>query len=359
MRQRRKNFCLKGSILEFEPYRLVLAIIDAFLSGLRFAAWGCIPSMASNALFVLELLPPLQPKRRGRGHEKSLTNAMHLCSGKGLIFVATPNLQPHPTMKPANTSSPVEETHPTQEPLKYQIWVLKVSIHCEGCKRKVKKVLQGIDGVYITTIDLHQQKVTVAGNVDAETLIKKLNKTGKHAELWPEKANKKGKKSKGKNNEKQSSDEEEKGTPVFAPTAEKSGPHRRKKKKKKKGQANKVTMAASPVPGVQAGIRSSEHHHHHHPRVGFDHGTTMVNLSPTNQQHLYSYPTSTYNVPSTPEVVSYSVADSIQNHDPSHYFTPSPYTYAASYPVSYSTKSIPLDSFEILSDENPNGCFIM
>ncbi|KAK1264962.1 hypothetical protein QJS04_geneDACA017029 [Acorus gramineus] len=31
------------------------------------------------------------------------------------------------------------------EPLKYQTWVLKVPIHCEGCKRKVKKVLHSID----------------------------------------------------------------------------------------------------------------------------------------------------------------------------------------------------------------------
>ncbi|KAJ0960151.1 hypothetical protein J5N97_002070 [Dioscorea zingiberensis] len=75
------------------------------------------------------------------------------------------------------------------EPLKYQTWVLKVFIHCEGCKRTVKKALQSIDGVYKTNVDLQHHKVTVIGNVLAETLIKKLLKTGKHAELWPEKNN--------------------------------------------------------------------------------------------------------------------------------------------------------------------------
>eukprot|EP01018_Ginkgo_biloba_P003643 Gb_16258 [translate_table: standard] len=70
--------------------------------------------------------------------------------------------------------------------LKTQTWVLKVFIHCEGCKKKVKKVLQSIDGVYTTTVDAAEQKVTVTGNVDSETLIKKLLKTGKHAELWPQ-----------------------------------------------------------------------------------------------------------------------------------------------------------------------------
>ncbi|KAK6937407.1 Heavy metal-associated domain, HMA, partial [Dillenia turbinata] len=97
--------------------------------------------------------------------------------------------------------TPKEET---PEPLKYETWVLKVSIHCEGCKKKVKKVLQSIEGVYTTTVDSQQHKVTVTGNVDADTLIKKLAKNGKHAELWPEKLEKKDKKSgKTKTNEKQ------------------------------------------------------------------------------------------------------------------------------------------------------------
>ncbi|KAG0468310.1 hypothetical protein HPP92_017638 [Vanilla planifolia] len=73
------------------------------------------------------------------------------------------------------------------EPLKCQTWVLKVSIHCEGCKKKVKKVLQGIDGVYRIMVDAQLQKVTVTGNVDANLLMKRISKAGKHAELWPEK----------------------------------------------------------------------------------------------------------------------------------------------------------------------------
>ncbi|KAF2298481.1 hypothetical protein GH714_023738 [Hevea brasiliensis] len=90
------------------------------------------------------------------------------------------------------------------EQLKYQTWVFKVPIHCEGCRKKVKKVLQGVDGVYMTQIDPQQHKVTVTGNVDAETLIKKLARSGKHAELWPEKPDNKDKKpGKSKSNGKQ------------------------------------------------------------------------------------------------------------------------------------------------------------
>ncbi|XWS76536.1 hypothetical protein CRYUN_Cryun01aG0185100 [Craigia yunnanensis] len=93
--------------------------------------------------------------------------------------------------------------------LKYKTWVLKVLIHCQGCNKKVKKVLQAIDGVYETTIDSQQHKVTVTGCVDSETLIKKLTKSGKYVELWPEKPEKKEKKpGKSKNDEKQKDVEE-------------------------------------------------------------------------------------------------------------------------------------------------------
>ncbi|XP_023761533.1 uncharacterized protein LOC111909972 [Lactuca sativa] len=62
---------------------------------------------------------------------------------------------------------------------------LKVNIHCYGCKEKVKKILRKIEGVYSVDIDSDQQKVKVSGDVDSTTLINKLVKSGKHAELWP------------------------------------------------------------------------------------------------------------------------------------------------------------------------------
>ncbi|KAM7275044.1 hypothetical protein ACFE04_016910 [Oxalis oulophora] len=74
--------------------------------------------------------------------------------------------------------------------LKIQTCVLKVNIHCDGCKQKVKKLLQRIEGVFQVSIDADQQKVTVSGSVDSTILINKLTKAGKHAELWsPNKSN--------------------------------------------------------------------------------------------------------------------------------------------------------------------------
>ncbi|KAI4369613.1 hypothetical protein MLD38_018036 [Melastoma candidum] len=71
-----------------------------------------------------------------------------------------------------------------EEVLKVKTCVLKVNIHCYGCKLKVKKILQKVDGVFTTAIDSEQGKVTVSGNVDPAVLIRKLNKAGKHAEIW-------------------------------------------------------------------------------------------------------------------------------------------------------------------------------
>ncbi|XP_019187974.1 PREDICTED: heavy metal-associated isoprenylated plant protein 35-like [Ipomoea nil] len=82
----------------------------------------------------------------------------------------------------SNTAAPADH----QEPLKHKMWVLKVSIHCEGCKQKVKKILQQVPGVSGIDIDIRQQRVVVTGDVHADTLIKKLVKSGKNAELWPQ-----------------------------------------------------------------------------------------------------------------------------------------------------------------------------
>ncbi|GJN31447.1 hypothetical protein PR202_gb19847 [Eleusine coracana subsp. coracana] len=64
-----------------------------------------------------------------------------------------------------------------------QTVVLKVSIHCHGCKKKVRKVLKSVEGVHNVTVDAGQHKVTVTGTVDADTLVKRLYKSGKQALL--------------------------------------------------------------------------------------------------------------------------------------------------------------------------------
>ncbi|KAB2619993.1 hypothetical protein D8674_036953 [Pyrus ussuriensis x Pyrus communis] len=84
--------------------------------------------------------------------------------------------------------------------LKIQTCILKVNIHCDGCKQKVKKLLQRIEGVYQVKIDSDQQRVTVSGTVDSATLIKKLLRAGKHAEIWSQKSNNQSQKGNNNNN---------------------------------------------------------------------------------------------------------------------------------------------------------------
>ncbi|CAN4079911.1 unnamed protein product [Withania somnifera] len=72
------------------------------------------------------------------------------------------------------------------ELVRIQTYVLKVQINCYGCMRKVKKLLKRIEGVYQVKMDVDEQLVIVSGNVDSATLIKKLHKSGKHAELLSE-----------------------------------------------------------------------------------------------------------------------------------------------------------------------------
>ncbi|XP_050384181.1 heavy metal-associated isoprenylated plant protein 36-like [Argentina anserina] len=70
------------------------------------------------------------------------------------------------------------------ETLRYKTWILKLSIHCPACGKKVTKILKKIDGVYITEVDFAQQRVTVIGDVEPEIMIKALSKkTSKHVEL--------------------------------------------------------------------------------------------------------------------------------------------------------------------------------
>ncbi|KAF6170903.1 hypothetical protein GIB67_014720 [Kingdonia uniflora] len=62
---------------------------------------------------------------------------------------------------------------------------LKVFVHCcDGSKRKVKKLLQGIEGVLKIEIDSSQSKITASGYVDPLLLIRKLVKPGKETKIW-------------------------------------------------------------------------------------------------------------------------------------------------------------------------------
>ncbi|KAL8239038.1 hypothetical protein R6Q59_015605 [Mikania micrantha] len=266
--------------------------------------------------------------------------------------------------------------------LKYKTWVLKVSIHCVGCKRKVKKVLQNIEGVYTIDIDSKLQKVTVVGNVEVDALIKKLVKTRKHAEKWPENPAKIEKPAEAESKEKgceSSSDEEEinnnnnnsnsnnapttngkNGAPSvrFAGVPENNpapavnqmgggggGGAQGGKKKKKKKKSKKSSGAPAPGGPAATGL------------VAPGSGTTqVVDRVDLRSPRDYSRP-----MPAdTAYVVSYSEAHPMSNGEPAYYIPPTPYSYDyIDDSDDFITSTGSSDTFEILSDENPYACYIM
>ncbi|KAD1735750.1 hypothetical protein E3N88_42379 [Mikania micrantha] len=212
--------------------------------------------------------------------------------------------------------------------LKYKTWVLKVSIHCVGCKRKVKKVLQNIEGsVYTIDIDSKLQKVTVVGNVEVDALIKKLVKTRKHAEKFA-------------------------GVPENNPAPAVNqmgggggGGAQGGKKKKKKKKSKKSSGAPAPGGPAATGL------------VAPGSGTTqVVDRVDLRSPRDYSRP-----MPAdTAYVVSYSEAHPMSNGEPAYYIPPTPYSYDyIDDSDDFITSTGSSDTFEILSDENPYACYIM
>nr|GMD40522.1 heavy metal-associated isoprenylated plant protein 35-like [Ipomoea batatas] len=340
----------------------------------------------------------------------------------------------------SHTAAPAD--HP--EPLKHKMWVLKVSIHCEGCKRKVKKILLQVPGVKDIDIDIRQQRVVVTGDVHADTLIKKLVKSGKNAELWPQMVapregipaaaaavkkpkelkpeskqedtctsghgggggqreakppgkvavviqeppakktegsseepasggggvakdernsvagagdstaksveNLQGaKESKSEGKKPETGGENSSQTPA---TAEKKDGEAAGKTKKKKGQNGNSGEKISSSAGGPAGTGSQ--HHETAPHAAY---TFTNQITP---HHPYYGPTPVY-------AVSYNTAYPTSSSTTSYYAAPPSNSYAYTYPgptmepppSDLVHPQQPLDSFELFSDENPNGCSVM
>uniref|UniRef100_A0ACD5WVF5 Uncharacterized protein n=1 Tax=Avena sativa TaxID=4498 RepID=A0ACD5WVF5_AVESA len=63
---------------------------------------------------------------------------------------------------------------------------MKVRIDCEGCESKIRKTLEGMDGVSGVEVVPRQNRVTVTGYVDAAKVMRRVaRKTGLRVEPWP------------------------------------------------------------------------------------------------------------------------------------------------------------------------------
>ncbi|CAD5190728.1 protein SODIUM POTASSIUM ROOT DEFECTIVE 2-like [Musa acuminata AAA Group] len=61
--------------------------------------------------------------------------------------------------------------------------VLRVSMHCNGCARKVEKHISKMEGVTSFQVDLANKKVVVVGDITPFEVLKSVSKV-KFAELW-------------------------------------------------------------------------------------------------------------------------------------------------------------------------------
>ncbi|XP_041013894.1 heavy metal-associated isoprenylated plant protein 35-like [Juglans microcarpa x Juglans regia] len=66
----------------------------------------------------------------------------------------------------------------------FQVVVMRVSIHCQGCAGKLKRHLSKMEGVTSFSIELETKRVTVMGHVSPAGVLESISKV-KKAEFWP------------------------------------------------------------------------------------------------------------------------------------------------------------------------------
>ena len=233
-------------------------------------------------------------------------------------------------------------------------------------------------GVYTTSIDPEQQQVTVTGSIDSDILLKKLSKTGKHAEICSNKSGEKVKKNE-KPSDTKTCQNKEQITPMLdaqkkpskldskPPTKTTNAKNSDKKSgdgpegadaawsgecgKVKKGKGQKDNCIAD---GNSTTLQKAD-------QGRCQGGGIQVNLSPTFDQ-LASIMTNSGS--STVQVLSFNSSyPSMPGHALS-YQTPSAsaqITHNATNDVaeSYPVGATLFNSFDMFSDENPNGCSVM
>lgn len=279
-------------------------------------------------------------------------------------------------------------------------------------------LLRVSSGVYMISIDSKQQKVTVTGNVEPETLIKKLMRTGKHAEMWPmsptendQKPGNDNNKPGGEDTEAEDSDLGEEQQPpsdhqhgvrfflgdqrppnsnmmmqigplqgqAIPPPMNPSGgsssgggaKKKKKKKKKKSGTSGGGGGGGNnpPGPGGSGALLGP-------PQGHLPLGGVQMNTLPTCTGIQYhdlngGYPNHSYppqghyqnqpiHMPLTTPVysLSYNAVQPIRSHSPYyHNQAMQPYSYAYDEQESYTGG--PVVPFDMINDENPNWCSIM
>ncbi|CAL1397186.1 unnamed protein product [Linum trigynum] len=272
-----------------------------------------------------------------------------------------------------NTSS-VQEEAPTHG-LHCKTWVLRVSIHCQGCKRKVSKILLAIHGVYTVAVDMKKQRVTVTGNVEAETLIRKRSNKGKMASICNNEP--KNRKSNHEGNQEEENNSQKKKNKKKQKQSENRGAHEEEASKAMATipDENSLSQKQTVVKYTPGNLSSGEKKRREGQNKAEKEGD-QVNVDP-NSASSSSVPPFSSGYNRYQQMTTNQVIPSPYPYPPQQYFyfpaavnaAPNPfYLYAQQQanPFGYQSQlpppppSMGMDSsLQIFSDENVNGCSVM
>ncbi|XP_027072524.1 uncharacterized protein [Coffea arabica] len=88
-----------------------------------------------------------------------------------------------PSNSDDNNSKALQKDDQSKSRSTDQVVVLRVSLHCRGCERKMRKHISRMEGVSSFNIDFAAKKVTVVGNVTPLEVLNSVSKV-KNAQLW-------------------------------------------------------------------------------------------------------------------------------------------------------------------------------
>lgn len=98
------------------------------------------------------------------------------------------DIDPPLRFKPVNEADKLEAEKTEESVIAFkkqpdQVVVLRVSLHCKGCEKKMKKHVSRMQGVSSFNVDFDAQKVTVVGEISPLDVLASISKV-KNAQLW-------------------------------------------------------------------------------------------------------------------------------------------------------------------------------
>nr|XP_043622725.1 protein SODIUM POTASSIUM ROOT DEFECTIVE 1-like isoform X2 [Erigeron canadensis] len=123
--------------------------------------------------------------RRSSEHARLLSNTKYirLAERRGYVVPASKRASSATTnsvkLDQSSTALPLSSANQV-----FQVVVMRVSIHCQGCAGKVKKHLSKMEGVTSFSVDVESKRVTVMGHVSPVAVLESMSKV-KKAEFWP------------------------------------------------------------------------------------------------------------------------------------------------------------------------------